>query len=91
MPSGGGGVAGSATSAIGGAPASAGAGSGMSAIGGGLAAGAGAGAATLGIGLAAQIAMQEAQRAIQYAGAVGGIAASGLMETFLPTGASQLA
>jgi hypothetical protein len=56
----------------------------------GLAAGAG-GAATAGIGLAAQIGMQEAQRGLQYAGAVGGIIGQGLMETFLPTGASQLA
>jgi len=58
---------------------------------GGAAAGAGAGAASLGIGMAIQIAMQEAQRAIQYAGAVGGIATQGLIDTFLPTGGSQLA
>jgi hypothetical protein len=86
---------------IGGRAANAGEGSGMSGGGGGgggagammsgLAAGAGAGAATAGIGLAAQIGMQEAQRGLQYAGAVGGIIGQGLMETFLPTGASQLA
>jgi hypothetical protein len=52
--------------------------------------GAGAGAASMGIGIAAQIAMQEIQRAIQYGGQVAGIAAGGLMETFLPAG-SKLA
>jgi TP901 family phage tail tape measure protein len=78
-------------SALGGVGAPAGSGAGAVAPMGGAAAGAGAGAASLGIGLAIQIAMQEAQRAIQYAGAVGGIAASGLMQTFLPTGGSQLA
>jgi hypothetical protein len=41
--------------------------------------------------IAAQIAMQEGQRAIQYAGQVAGIAVSGLQETFLPAGASELA
>jgi hypothetical protein len=94
LPGGGGGIAGSIggeASAIGGAPAPSGMGGGMTAVGGGAAAGAAAGAASMGIGLAAQIAMQEAQRAIQYAGAVGGIATEGLMQTFLPTGGSQLA
>lgn len=89
--SGGGAAAGAIGDMLGGAPASSGIGAGMSAVGGGLAAGAGAGAASMGIGLAAQIAMQEAQRAIQYAGQVGGIAMEGLMQTFLPTGASELA
>lgn len=95
MPGGGGGIMGSiggaAESAIGGVAPAAGLGGGMSAVGGGAAAGAGAGAASLGIGMAIQIAMQEAQRAIQYAGAVGGIATEGLLQTFLPTGGSDLA
>jgi hypothetical protein len=56
-----------------------------------FAAGAGAGAMTFGAGLAAQIAAQEIQRAIQYGGAMAGVGVSGLMETFLPAGASKLA
>jgi hypothetical protein len=49
----------------------------------------GAGAAVA--AAAAQTAMKLANRAIQYGGQVAGIAASGLMETFLPTGGSELA
>jgi len=87
---GGAGITSDATQLGGVAPSAMG-GAGMSAPMGGAAAGAGAGAASLGIGMAIQIAMQEAQRAIQYAGAVGGIATQGLIDTFLPTGGSQLA
>jgi hypothetical protein len=90
MPGGGGG-SGMLGTAIGGASPSAGIGGGMAAVGGGAAAGAAAGAASMGIGMAAQIAMQEAQRAIQYGGQVAGIATQGLLETFLPTGGSELA
>jgi hypothetical protein len=86
-----GGALSTAASALGGVGAPVGAGAGAVAPMGGAAAGAGAGAASLGIGLAVQIAMQEAQRAIQYAGQVGGIATQGLLTTFLPTGGSQLA
>lgn len=44
-----------------------------------------------GAGQAAATGMKLANRAIQYAGQVAGIGISGLMETFLPTGASDLA
>lgn len=44
-----------------------------------------------GVGQAAQTGMKLANRAIQYAGQVAGIGMSGLMETFLPTGGSELA
>jgi len=44
-----------------------------------------------GAGQIAGTALKEANRAIQYAGQVAGIGVSGLMETFLPTGASELA
>jgi hypothetical protein len=40
---------------------------------------------------AINIAIQEMNRAISYAGQVAGIGMSGLMETFLPTGGSELA
>lgn len=40
---------------------------------------------------AMQIGVQEINRAIGYAGQVAGIAASGLMETFLPMGSSDVA
>lgn len=53
-----------------------------------------AGAADLlapGAGQAAATGMKLANRAIQYAGQVAGIMASGWMETFLPTGGSELA
>jgi TP901 family phage tail tape measure protein len=50
-----------------------------------------AAAAFPGVGQAAQTGMKLANRAIQYAGQVAGIGMSGLMETFLPTGASELA
>lgn len=86
-----GGTAPGQATALGGVGSPAGAGAGMAAPMGGAAAGAAAGAASFGIGLAAQIAMQEAQRAIQYGGAVAGIATEGLLSTFLPTGGSQLA
>jgi hypothetical protein len=85
LPGGGGGAGGAATqgaTAIGGSPPPVGAGAGASAIGGGAAAGAGAGAATMGIGIAAQIAMQEAQRAIQQVGTYAGIGVSALQQTF---------
>jgi TP901 family phage tail tape measure protein len=88
LPGGGGG---GAATALGGVGAPAGTGAGASAIGGGLAAGAASGAATMGIGIAAQIAMQEAQRAIQYGGAVAGIGVEGLEQTFLPNAGSKLA
>lgn len=44
-----------------------------------------------GAGQAAQIGVKLANRAIQYGGQVAGIAASGLFETLLPTGGSELA
>lgn len=44
-----------------------------------------------GAGQAAQTGMKLANRAIQYGGQVAGIGAQGLMETFLPFGASELA
>lgn len=44
-----------------------------------------------GSGAAVQIAGQEIQRAIKAGGQFAGIVAGGLMETFLPTGASQIA
>ena len=44
-----------------------------------------------GAGQAAQVGVKLANRAIQYGSQVAGIAASGLMETFLPTGGSELA
>jgi hypothetical protein len=44
-----------------------------------------------GVGQAAQTGVKLANRAIQYGSQVAGIAASGLMETILPTGGSQLA
>jgi hypothetical protein len=44
-----------------------------------------------GAGQAAQVGIKLANRAIQYGAQVAGIGASGLMETFLPTGGSQLA
>lgn len=65
--------------------------------GGGVAGGGGAGAGGAGdiagslISAAINIGMQELNRAIGYAGQVAGIGVSGLMETFLPAGASQLA
>jgi hypothetical protein len=37
-------------------------------------------------GMAAQVAIKEANRAIQFAGQAAGIGVSGLMETFLPAG-----
>jgi len=56
--------------------------------------GAGAAAADAfapGSGAAVQIAGQEIQRAIKAGGQLAGIAAGGLMETFLPTGGSEIA
>lgn len=44
-----------------------------------------------GAGQAAQTAMKLANRAIQYGGQVAGIGVQGLMQTFLPTGGSELA
>ncbi|WP_197908751.1 tape measure protein [Mycolicibacterium boenickei] len=44
-----------------------------------------------GAGQAAQTGMKLINRAIQYGGQVAGIGAQGLMETFLPTGGSELA
>lgn len=44
-----------------------------------------------GSGAAVQIASQVAQRAIKLGGQLAGVGVQGLMETFLPTGASQLA
>lgn len=44
-----------------------------------------------GAGQVAQTGMKLANRAIQYGGQVAGIGAQGLMETFLPTGGSELA
>lgn len=44
-----------------------------------------------GAGQAVQIGAKLINRAIQYAGQVAGIGVSGLMETFLPTGGSELA
>jgi hypothetical protein len=44
-----------------------------------------------GAGQAAATGMKLANRAIEYAGQVAGIGVQGLMETFLPTGASELA
>lgn len=44
-----------------------------------------------GVGQAAQTGLQLANRAIAYGGQVAGILAGGLMETFLPTGGSELA
>lgn len=44
-----------------------------------------------GAGQAAQIGIKLANRAIQYGAQAAGIGASGLMETFLPTGGSELA
>jgi len=60
----------------------------------GAAVGAGAAAADAfapGSGAAVQIAGQEIQRAIKAGGQFAGIVAEGLMETFLPTGASEIA
>lgn len=72
--------------------------SGASAGAGGGLFGAGVGAAAAaadmwapGSGAAVQIAGQEIQRAIKAGGQFAGIVAGGLMETFLPTGASQIA
>jgi hypothetical protein len=50
-----------------------------------------AAAAFPGVGQAAQTAIKLGNRAIQYGGQVGATLASGWMETFLPTGASELA
>jgi hypothetical protein len=44
-----------------------------------------------GAGQAAQTGIKLANRAVQYAGQAAGIGVSGLMETFLPTGGSELA
>jgi len=44
-----------------------------------------------GAGQAAQVGIKLANRAIQYGGQVAGIATQGLMDTFLPTGGSELA
>lgn len=44
-----------------------------------------------GLGQAAQTGMKLANRAIQYGGQLAGIGVQGLMETFLPTGGSELA
>lgn len=44
-----------------------------------------------GAGQAAQMGIKLANRAIEYGGQVAGIGAQGLMETFLPTGGSELA
>lgn len=44
-----------------------------------------------GVGQAAQTGMKLLNRTIQYGGEVAGIATQGVMETFLPTGGSQLA
>jgi hypothetical protein len=44
-----------------------------------------------GAGQAAQMGIKLANRAIQYGGQLAGIGVSGLMETFLPTGGSNLA
>lgn len=44
-----------------------------------------------GAGQAAQVGIKLANRAIQYGAQVAGIGASGLMETFLPRGGSELA
>lgn len=70
--------------------ASAGAGGGLM----GAATGAAAMAADMfapGSGAAVQMASQEIQRAIKFGSQVAGIGMSGLMETFLPAGGSQLA
>lgn len=83
LPGGGNSAAGQAgASALGGVPPPGGMGGGASAVGGGLASGAASGAATMGIGIAAQIAMQEAQRAIQQVGTYAGIGVSALQQTF---------
>ena len=74
----GGGLLGMAQSAIGAAAGAAGAAAG----------GPGAGAA---LGALAQIGIEELNRAIAFAGQAAGIGVSGLMETFLPTGGSDLA
>ena len=70
---------------------------GSAAAGGGLA-GAATGAAAMaadmfapGSGAAVQIASQEIQRAIKFGSQAAGIGVSGLMETFLPAGGSELA
>ena len=73
-----GGLLGAAQGAIGAAAGAAGA------MGGGPGAGAAAGAL-------AQIGIEELNRAIAFAGQAAGIGVSGLMETFLPTGGSELA
>jgi hypothetical protein len=44
-----------------------------------------------GAGQAAQVGIKLANRAIQYGAQAAGIGASGLLETFLPTGGSELA
>lgn len=67
---------------------------GGSAASGGGVAGAAAGALDMmmpGAGAAASLAMQEISRAIKYGGQLAGIGVQGLMETFLPTGGSELA
>lgn len=82
---------------IGGLAAPTGGASGGGAGGGGVL-GAAAGAAGMaadaiapGSSVAVQIGIQEINRAIKYAGQVAGIGVQGLMETFLPAGASELA
>ena len=77
-----GGLLGAAQSAIGSAIQAAGVGADM--MGGG-----GAGSAVA--GALAQIGIEELNRAIAFAGQAAGIGVSGLMETFLPTGGSDLA
>ena len=77
-----GGLLGAAQSAIGSAIQAAGVGADM--MGGG-----GAGSAVA--GALAQIGIEELNRAIAFAGQAAGIGVSGLMETFLPTGGSELA
>lgn len=64
-------------------------------IGAAIGAGQGAASAMPGMGAAAsaalQIGVQEIQRAIEFGAQAAGIGVQGLMETFLPTGASELA
>ena len=57
----------------------------------GAAASAGAAAASAAISAAIQIGLDEANRAIEFGAQAAGIGVQGLMETFLPTGGSELA
>jgi hypothetical protein len=85
-----GGLSGGLLGAIQGAAGSAAGAAGMAGMaGGGGGGGAAAGAAIASLG--AQIGIEELNRAIAFAGQAAGIGVSGLMETFLPTGGSELA